>query len=89
MAQHSLCKFSVVYFPQEKSVAAVPTTWLREEKGRFVCKWPKGPNATNFVKDSNSIPGKGWSSFPVKIYKELGSGEQNINANKRTAKLLL
>lgn len=78
MAQRLSTKFSVVFFPEEKSVAAVPTTWLTEEKGRIFCKWPKGPNAATVVKDGNSAPGKDWSSFPVKIYKGLGSGKQKF-----------
>ncbi|OXA56126.1 hypothetical protein Fcan01_09252 [Folsomia candida] len=89
MAQRLSTKFSVVFFPEEKSVAAVPTTWLTEEKGRIFCKWPKGPNAATVVKDGNSAPGKDWSSFPVKIYKGLGSDEYSkASANADEARTL-
>ncbi|XP_035703514.1 uncharacterized protein LOC118434342 [Folsomia candida] len=87
MAQNST-KFSVVLFTKEKSVAAVPTTWLLEEKGRTFCKWPKGPNAATLVHDGNSVPRKGWSSFPVKIYRGLGSDDYttaNTNADEARA----
>jgi hypothetical protein len=60
MAIHKY-KFSVVEF-EDKSIAAVPTTWLEGSKNNLKCRWGHGPDVVRLIQDSTSKPGKNWKT---------------------------
>jgi hypothetical protein len=72
--------FSVVSFPIDNSVEAVPTKWLSED--RQFCPWPKkAGNSVHFRKllqDSSSSPGLNWEQFQINVIKEYGKSVEYI-----------
>lgn len=66
-----------VEFTEEKTVAAVPTTWIFEEDGTVKCRWPKkfGPNCLDLIKEPNSLPRENWKNLPVRVFQALCSGK--------------
>jgi hypothetical protein len=72
--------FSVVSFPIDNSVEAVPTKWLSED--RQFCPWPKkAGNSVNFRKllqDSSSSPGLNWEQFQINVIKEYGKSVEHL-----------
>jgi hypothetical protein len=66
--------FTVVLFPCDNSVEAVPTKWISSDKK--TCFWPnKSLKSTVLQKltgDPNSCPGEDWTNFSVTIIKEYG-----------------
>ncbi|OXA39439.1 hypothetical protein Fcan01_25747 [Folsomia candida] len=82
-------KFSVVEFLEEKSFAAVPSTWLSEDDDKQMCSWPKGVKLLELIQDSKSKPKSTWKKLEVKIFRSFGSDDyKRANLNVDEARVL-
>ncbi|OXA45590.1 uncharacterized protein LOC118437911 [Folsomia candida] len=86
---HFSSKFSVVEFLEEKSFAAVLSTWLSEDDDKQMCSWPKGVKLLELIQDSDSKPKSTWKKLEVKIFRSFGSDDyKRANLNVDEARVL-
>jgi hypothetical protein len=63
--------YSVVLFPNEGHVSAVPSTWLSEDKEQ--CTWPDafGGRLSKLIKDQ-ATPESDWKKHSCRVLKQYG-----------------
>ncbi len=73
MTQNVLKKFSVVYFPSDKTLDFVPSIWISED--RIVCRFPKNhPRGFKKLQENpESTPDPLWPLWAVEIKKTYGN----------------
>ncbi|XP_035716189.1 uncharacterized protein LOC118439195 isoform X2 [Folsomia candida] len=82
-------KFCVVQFLKENSFAAVPSKWIIEEEGNLMCRWPRGTQLLDLIKNPDSIPKKTWKKLGIKLFRSFGSDEYELaNFNVDQAKVI-
>jgi hypothetical protein len=74
-------KFSVVQFREDNSIAAVPSTWITEEDTVQYCRWPKGTQVINLIKNPASTPRSTWKRLQIKIFNSFGNGKSQFSYN--------
>lgn len=63
--------FSVVKFLEDKSVQAVPSSWVSQDKK--TCLWPPGlPSSVSASIKRRTEPEKHWTTNSIKFYKVAG-----------------
>ena len=74
--------FVIVEFVEKKEVEAVPSTWLRNTKGKLKCLWPPSGSISILV-NTYTTPAPNWTKFNVRKWKGSFSKKMlhaNLNA---------
>jgi hypothetical protein len=78
--------FTVVHFPLDNSVEAVPSKWISEDLK--VCPWPKRKSASfdKVIRDPTSTPGPDWELYEIRIIKRYGRFNFKISIHHHSIK---
>jgi hypothetical protein len=78
--------FTVVHFPLDNSVEAVPSKWISEDLK--VCPWPKRKSASfdKVIRDPISTPGTDWELYEIRIIKRYGKFDFIISIHPHSIK---